>query len=267
MIDFNWKQQTIVLTGASGGLGRAMATALSQRGATVILVGRDVAVIEALAEQLDQEFIIADLTQTQQRTELLQKLESRGTRMTGLINNAAVTHEGLFEDATIADLEKVIATNVTAPLALTHQLLPLLARHSGWVLNVGSVLGAIGFPGQALYCASKFALRGFSEALQRELASNIDVMYAAPRAINTDLNHGLIRRLNTRLKAPQDDPKQVADQLLRQIERRRPLQTLGWPERLFVRVNGFWPEQVGRSLKKTRNTLYQLIEEEHHETY
>lgn len=266
MTAFDWGQQTVVLTGASGGLGQAIATALSERGASVILVGRSGASLEALAQQLEQEFFVADLTQAEQRASLQKSLESRGTKVTGLINSAAVTHEGLFANATAADLETIIATNIMAPLALTHQLLPVLSLHAGWVLNVGSVLGAIGFPGQALYCASKFALRGFSEALQREAASSIDVMYAAPRAINTSLNRGLIRRLNARLKTSQDEPQQVAEQLLRQVERRRPLQTLGWPERLFVRLNGLWPEQVARSLTKTRNTLYQLIEEERHES-
>jgi short-subunit dehydrogenase len=154
------------------------------------------------------------------------------------------------------------------PIALTHHFLPVLTANTGWILNVGSVFGAVGFPGQSRYCASKFGLRGFSEALNRELlSSDINVMYAAPRAIKTSLNKGLISRLNATLKTKQDAPQQVARQIATQIEKQSWLQTLGWPERLFVRLNGLWPEQVGRSLKKTRDTLYQLLEEYRHEKH
>jgi len=236
MSQFNWQQQTIVLTGAAGGLGQSLAEALSQRGARLIMVGRTSGTLDALAKRLNQTPFL-------------------------VINNAAVTHEGLFGNATADDIERVITTNLMVPIALTHDFLPVLSANKGWVLNVGSVFGAIGFPGQSLYCASKFGLRGFSEALNRELLnSDIHVMYAAPRAIKTSLNNGLISRLNTTLKTKQDAPQRVAQQLATQIENRSWLRTLGWPERLFVRLNGLWPEQVGRSLRKARDTLYQLLD-------
>ncbi|MGM0429231.1 MAG: SDR family oxidoreductase [Pseudomonadota bacterium] len=268
MSQFIWQQQTIVLTGAAGGLGQALAEALSQRGARLILVGRTRSTLEALAERLNQTSFVADLTESSERKRLLEFIKAHSASVTGLINNAAVTHEDLFINATVDDVERVITTNLMVPIALTHHLLPLLTANNGWILNVGSVFGAIGFPGQSLYCASKFGLRGFSEALQRELLnSDINVMYAAPRAIKTSLNNGFISRLNAALKTKQDDPQQVAQQLTRQIENQSWLQTLGWPERLFVRLNGLWPEQVGRSLKKARDTLYQLLEEYRHERH
>lgn len=268
MSQFNWQQQTIVLTGAAGGLGQSLAEALSQRGARLIMVGRTSGTLDALAKRLNQTPFLADLTQQSERARLLKFITEQGAAVTGLINNAAVTHEGLFGNATADDIERVITTNLMVPIALTHDFLPVLSANKGWVLNVGSVFGAIGFPGQGLYCASKFGLRGFSEALNRELLnSDIHVMYAAPRAIKTSLNNGLISRLNTTLKTKQDAPQRVAQQLATQIENRSWLRTLGWPERLFVRLNGLWPEQVGRSLKKARDTLYQLLEEYRHEKH
>lgn len=262
----DWSRQTIVLTGAAGGLGEALAEALSQRGARVVLVGRSAEKLDALATRLQQTSFVADMTQADDRQRLVQFLQRQESSLTGLINNAAVTHEGLFNEATETDIERVISTNLTAPVALTRQLLPLLKVQQGWVLNVGSVFGAIGFPGQVLYCASKFGLRGFTQALQRELkAHDACIMYAAPRAIKTSLNQGLLSQLNQRLKTPQDPPQQVALQLIKQIQRQKQIQTLGWPERLFVRLNGLWSELVSRSLRKTRDTLYQLIEENHHE--
>jgi len=233
MSQFNWQQQTIVLTGAAGGLGQALAEALSQRGARLIMVGRTIGTLDALAKRLNQTSFVADLTQQSERVRLLKFITEQGAAVTGLINNAAVTHEGLFGNATADDIERVITTNLMVPIALTHDFLPVLSANKGWVLNVGSVFGAIGFPGQGLYCASKFGLRG----------------------------------LNTTLKTKQDAPQRVAQQLATQIERQSWLRTLGWPERLFVRLNGLWPEQVGRSLKKARDTLYQLLEEYRHEKH
>ncbi|WP_290654305.1 SDR family oxidoreductase [Idiomarina sp.] len=266
MKSIDWSRQTIVLTGASGGLGEALAEAFGKKGAHLILVGRSAEKLEALAARLQQTPFVADITAHSERQRLYQFIQQQARPLTGLINNAAVTHEGLFRDASAEDIELVISTNLTAPVALTHQLLPLLSNEQGWALNVGSVFGAIGFPGQALYCASKFGLRGFTQALQRELKpSDVRVMYAAPRALKTSLNHGVLNRLNQRLNTAQDQPQQVAQQLVKQIERQQLLQTLGWPERLLVRLNGLWPEQVSRSLGKTRNMLYQLIEEYRHE--
>lgn len=262
----DWSRQRIVLTGATGGLGVALAEALTERGAELILVGRTATQLNALATRLQQKSVLADVTQATERQRLYTFLAQQSQPITGLINNVAVTHEGLLEYADEADIDTVISTNLIAPIALTKQLMPLLKNASGWLLNIGSVLGALGFPGQSLYCASKFGLRGFTEALQRELRpSDVRVLYAAPRAIKTALNTGLISQLNQRLGTRQDDPVQVALQLLTQIERQQPGKTLGWPERLFVCLNGLWPEQISRSLGKARDTLYQLIKEDHHE--
>ena len=261
----DWSRQQIVLTGATGGLGMALAEVLSHRGAQLILVGRSATKLDALASRLQQKSVVADIIKAPERQRLYEFLLKQPQPVTGLINNAAVTHEGLLADAEVDDIYNVISTNLIAPMVLTRQFIPLLGETNGWILNIGSVMGAIGFPGQSLYCASKFGLRGFTEALQRELrASDVRVLYAAPRAIKTALNQGLLCRLNQQLNTPQDDPKQVALQLLSQIERQQPCKTLGWPERLFVRLNGLWPEQVSRSLRKVRDTLYQLMKEDHH---
>lgn len=262
MSDVNWPAQTLVLTGASGGLGQALAEQLSRRGARLLLVARSTEQLSALATRLKQTAVAADLATEAGRQRLQECVQALSTPLTGLINNAAVTHEGLFADATAEDIEAVIETNLKMPLLLTHQLLPQLRTNHGWVMNIGSVFGALGFPGQSLYCASKFGLRGFSEALQRELmADDVTLLYCAPRAIRTHLNKGLINRLNQRLKTAQDSPQWVAAQVIQQIEQQQHSQTLGWPEKAFARINGLWPEQVARSLRRARQTLYKLLED------
>ena len=145
-----------------------------------------------------------------------------------------------------------LGVNVTATLQLTHLLLPLLRQQPRALLvNLGSTFGSIGYPGFAAYCASKFALRGFSEALRRELAdSQIKVLYIAPRATRTAMNSADVVAMNDELKVEMDDPQEVARQIVHAITAEREEFYLGWPEKLFVRLNGVLPRLVDQALRK-----------------
>jgi short-subunit dehydrogenase len=119
------------------------------------------------------------------------------------------------------------------------------------IVNVGSTFGSIGFPGFAAYSASKFAVRGFSEALRRELAdSAIRVHYVAPRATSTALATDRVRAMNAELGVGMDSPETVAAAIERVLcEGRREL-LLGAPERLFAKLNALLPTLVDRSLRR-----------------
>lgn len=262
MTTINWREQQVLLTGATGGLGAALAKALVAKGATVILLGRRQTPLEQLAKELQQPHYVVDINDCTQRQQLVAWLAEHHPQLTGLINNAAVTHEGRYADIKEQQLETLLTTNLLAPMMLTQQLYQRLSGNHGWIMNVGSVFGAIGFPGQVAYCASKFGLRGFSQALQRERHPNdVQVFYCAPRAIKTALNNGIIDKLNQQLKTTQDSPEWVAGEVIKQVEQGIQLKTLGWPEKLFVRINGLIPEMVGKSLLKTRDVFYRLIKE------
>ncbi len=129
---------------------------------------------------------------------------------------------------------------------------PLLRRQPRALLvNLGSTFGSIGYPGFTAYCASKFALRGFSEALRRELAdSQIKVLYIAPRATRTAMNSADVVAMNNELKVEMDDPQEVARQIVHAIATEREELYLGWPEKLFVRLNGLLPRLVDQALRK-----------------
>ena len=119
------------------------------------------------------------------------------------------------------------------------------------VVNVGSTYGSIGYPGYATYCATKFALRGFSEALRRELAdTHVGVLYVAPRATRTSMNSAAAEALNEALKSNVDDPHTVASAVIKAIVDDRRDLYLGWPERFFVRLNSLLPNLVDRGLRK-----------------
>ena len=142
--------------------------------------------------------------------------------------------------------------NAVAPMLLCHALIPLLAQRAhAHIVNVGSTFGSIGFPGFCTYSASKFALRGFSEALRRELADTpIRVHYVAPRATKTALATSRVRAMNKELGVGMDSPQTVAAAIVDALRRERRETFLGVPERLFAKLNGVLPGLVDRSLRK-----------------
>ncbi|WP_018413091.1 SDR family oxidoreductase [Methyloversatilis thermotolerans] len=251
--------QRILLTGATGGIGRAVARALLPRARTLLLVGRDAGKLRALRDELlavspdvDVRTVAADLASEAGRSAVADAADLVRDGINVLINNAGVGALAWFEEQTAQDIERIVQTNLVATMLLTHRMLPALHRQpAARVINVGSILGDIGHPGSVAYCASKFALRGFTEALRRELAgSRIRLQYLAPRATRTELNSPAQNALNAELGVASDAPEQVAVELLALLDGARPERHLGWPEKLFVRINRLLPRLVDASLAK-----------------
>jgi len=242
-----------VITGASGGIGQALVAALLAEGAQLLLVGRQAETLQELAQAHagKVEVVAADIRQRSGREAVVAAAQRFGGINT-LINAAGVNHFGLLEQHDETAIAELIELNVTATLQLTHRLLPLLRQQGrALVVNLGSTFGSIGYPGFTAYCASKFALRGFSEALRRELAdTQIKVLYFAPRATQTRMNAANVVAMNNELKVAMDDPNSVALQLLATIRREKEERYLGWPEQLFVRLNSLLPRLVDQALRK-----------------
>lgn len=243
----------VVLTGASGGIGLAIAGALCASGARVLAVSRHRDVLEPLLQRYPQHlaWVAADLTFLADRRKVLAAAESIGG-MNLLINAAGINHFAMLEQLDDSEVNAMLAVNISAPICLTKLLLPLLKQaDSAMVVNVGSTYGSIGYAGYASYCATKFALRGFSEALRRELAdTRVGVLYVAPRATRTTMNSPAAQALNDALKANVDDPQTVASAVIHAIAGDRRDLYLGWPERFFVRLNSLLPTVVDKGLRK-----------------
>jgi short-subunit dehydrogenase len=126
---------------------------------------------------------------------------------------------------------------------------------------MGSVFGSIGYPAYAVYSATKFAMRGFTEALRRELAgSNVAVHYLAPRATRTPINAASVERMNAELGVAMDDPSVVGVALCTMLENNTPFAVVGWPEKLFARVNAVLPGAVDGALRKQLPTIRRYAE-------
>lgn len=253
----------ILLTGASGGIGLPLVEQLCAGGAQVLAVARDTRALQPLAERLGGRLRLldADLTRRADRQAVLAEA-SRGQGVNVLLNAAGSNSFALLEALDDDAIDNLLAINIGAAIQLTRLLLPLLRRQPRAVIaHVGSTLGSIGYPGYAPYCASKFALRGFTQALRRELAdTRIRVLYVAPRATRTAMNSPAAMAVNQALKSQVDDPTVVAGAVIRALVEDRQELHLGWPEKLFVRLNGLLPGLVDRALRRQLPVIRRFID-------
>ena len=254
----------VLLTGAGGGIGRAAAQALVRAGASVMLVGRSVAQLTSQASELTGgthataervTWHVADVTDASAVAPLSDSAARWGANV--VVHNAGLPSFGRLETLSAHDIQQVLNTNLLAPMLLTQALLPHLRRvPRAQVICVGSALGRLGLPGYSAYCASKFGLRGFAEALRRELADTaIRVQYLGPRATRTKFNSPDVEAYNRTTGTTMDTPETVASALLRLMESEAAERFLGFPEKLAVRLNGLAPGLLDGAFDRHRNSL------------
>jgi len=208
----------VLLTGATGGLGHAIARALGERGGNLILSGRRTHVLEPLAEELHARALAVDLSEPAEIDRLLQE----AGEVDILVANAALPASGRLESFSIEEIDRALNVNLRAPILLAHALVPAMVnRGNGHLVFMSSLSGKAATPGAALYNASKYGLRGFASALRADLrASGVGVSAIFPGFIRdagmfADAGVKLPPGIGTR--SPQD----VAAAVLAAIERNR----------------------------------------------
>lgn len=244
----------VVLTGAAGGIGSAVAHRLAKAGSALLLTDLRPEPLARLAAELGSSATVrtvaADVGSDAGRATVADAARDFGANV--LINAAGINPFGLLEEQTAGEIAKAFSINAMAPILLCHALLPVLrTQPRAQIVNVGSTFGSIGFPGFAAYSASKFAVRGFSEALRRELAdTGLTVHYVAPRATATALATQRVRAMNAELGVGMDTPQTVAAEIANVLEREHRERLIGTPERLFAKLNALLPALVDRSLRR-----------------
>lgn len=192
---FRFAGTTAVVTGAAGGMGEHLARGLAERGsALLLLVDRDAERLDAVASSIHSAYpgssvltFVADLADRDAVEALTADLLAATRSVDLLINNAGVALAGRFDQIRMADIDWVMAVNFSAPVLLTHRLLPRIGP-GGHIVNVSSLFGLVGPTGQTAYSSSKFALRGFTEALRGELLPRgIGITSVHPGGIRTDI--------------------------------------------------------------------------------
>jgi len=259
----NLAHERVLLTGATGGIGSEIAQLLLENNCKVGLIGRSMEKLERLAEKLphsEQQFILikADICNQSERQSIFEQMQTHFGGIDMLINAAGAMDFTAFENQDEARLEQIFQTNVLSPMKLCREVLPYMqAQQKGHIVNIGSIFGSIAFAYFTAYSASKFALRGFSEALRRELAETpIKVSYIAPRAVKTSLNTDKMYAMANEVKMNMDKPEVVAQQIIKAISKEQKDVFLGFPESLFVRINALLPRLVDMATK-TQNSIAQ----------
>jgi short-subunit dehydrogenase len=169
---------TVLLTGATGGLGAAIARGLHAKGARLVLSGRKVELLEPLAKELDAVAAPCDLTDRA----ALQALLAEHAAVDILIANAAVPATGDLDSYTEAQLDRIVEANLTAPIQMCRALVPeMLKRGRGHVVLVSSLAGRVASPGGSMYSATKFGIRGFGLGLRQDLhGTGVGVSIVSP---------------------------------------------------------------------------------------
>lgn len=248
------KDSKILVTGGSSGIGRSLCKKLVGRGAHVLTTARREDRLQALKKDCESapgtlQTLTGDISQSSHRIDIAQWIGEHWQSLDILVNNAGAGAIGRFDQASEERLRQVMEVNFFAPAELTRECLPWLrtARGSGRkpaILNIGSVLSHRAVPLKSEYCASKFAMRGWSEALRVELATeSIDVLMLSPSTTKSEFFDSLVHSTDG-LKSPavgSMTPEQVADAAISVLERSRRERILSWGGRLLVWAGRFFP--------------------------
>lgn len=188
---------TAVVTGAASGIGEGLAHALAARGSNLVLLDKDADRLERVVKEVrarhaapEVTSYVVDLADAVATQRIAEQVRDEHRAMTLLVNNAGVALAGRFDEVTLDEFEWVVDINFHAAVRLTHVLLPVLKANRGsHLVNVSSLFGIVAPAGQTAYAASKFALRGFTEALRTELAENgVGVTSVHPGGIRTRIS-------------------------------------------------------------------------------
>jgi short-subunit dehydrogenase len=248
----------VLLTGAAGGIGGALAIELARAGAKLARAGRNEEKLAALVQGTRARGAATavalpfDLAAASGHDALVERAAQALGGLDVLVNNAGAQRFGPLAGEDPQALAALVAVNFTAPLLLTRAALRRFGAHGrGHIVNIGSTFGAIAHPNFAAYSATKFALRGLSEALRRELAdTGVRVTYVSPRATDTAMNGAAVRELQAKTGAHVDDPETVAREVAAAIDGGVAEHQIGRAERFFVRLNALLPRLVDRALSK-----------------
>jgi short-subunit dehydrogenase len=256
-------RETVLITGASSGIGLELAKCFAAEGSSLVLVARNTAALEELAAELRKEnsievmVLTADLALPGTPKKVLSELQGRGVQVDVLVNNAGFGAHGHFSELPLQLQLEIIQVNVTALTDLTGLFLPgMLERKRGGVLNVASVAGFVPGPGLAIYYATKAFVVSLTEALAEELAGTpIKVMALCPGPTKTNFGNVAGFKSARRIQMGSMSAKEVAFEGHRAFRHGRTMVISGWRNRILVFLMRFVPRVWLRKIVRRFNGL------------
>ena len=252
------KNEVIIITGASSGIGKALAFALAKKGNKLVLAGRNKEKLNAVLQKMNEVnisaiSIVTDVCKKEDCKNLINKCITEFGRIDVLINNAGISMRALFNESDLEVIDKVMNTNFWGTVFCTKYALPYLLQSNGSLVGVSSIAGHIGLPERSAYSASKFAMNGFLESVRNEnMENDLHVLIACPGFTASNIRKAALTKDGTPQKeSPRNEQKmmtakKVAKNIICAIDCKKDTLTLSINGKLAVWLNRFFPKLAKR---------------------
>ena len=252
------KNKVIIITGASSGIGKALAFALAKKGNKLVLAGRNKEKLNAVLQKMNEVnisaiSIVTDVCKKEDCKNLIHKCITEFGRIDVLINNAGISMRALFNESDLEIIYKVMNTNFWGTVFCTKYALPYLLQSNGSLVGVSSIAGHIGLPERSAYSASKFAMNGFLESVRNEnMENDLHVLIACPGFTASNIRKAALTKDGTPQKeSPRNEQKmmtaeKVAKNIICAIDCKKDTLTLSINGKLAVWLNRFFPKLAKR---------------------
>lgn len=259
------KDLRILITGASEGIGRALALQCAAKGARVMATARKLEKLQTLAQESSQSvypvtIVQADVSTSEGRATMVDAVKTQFGGLDILVNNAGIGATGHFADSQPETFRQIIETNVFGTIETTRLFVPILEKgKTPAVVNVSSILGRRAIPGRSLYCTSKFAIEGWTQAIRAEFVRfGIDVILINPGLTQTSFSQNMLER-NAKMQLDHMrgmTSDQVATAIIRAMEKGKKVVSLTLQGKALLFAARFLPFLVDRVSKKKVKELY-----------
>jgi len=252
------KDKVVIITGASSGIGKALAEKFAELHANLVLASRNSSALEMLAEKLKDRkinllIVKTDVSKESDCKELIDRTVKRFGRIDILVNNAGISMRALFENTDLTVIKQLMDVNFWGTVFCTKYALPYLLTEKGSVVGVSSIAGYKGLPGRSGYSASKFAIQGFLEVLRIEnMSRGLHVLIACPGFTASNIrNTALAGDGSQQGESPRDESsmmtaEKVADKIITAIQKKKQNIIMTTQGKMTVLLNKFFPKWMDR---------------------
>jgi len=268
----NLSNKTVIITGASSGIGKSLATEFAKLGANLVLAARQYVTLCEIAQSLEQQYNIkaiavqCDVSIEEDCEHLIKQTLTTFDKIDVLVNNAGISMRALFNDADVDVLKKIMDVNFWGTVYCTKYALPEILKTKGSIVGVSSIAGYKGLPGRTGYSASKFAMNGFLDALRVEnLKNGIHILTACPGFTASNIRNTALDKNGTQQgeSTLEEDKMMTADTvaeiIVKGVEDRARTLIMTGQGKLTVLLNKFLPgfldKMVYNTIAKERNSL------------
>jgi short-subunit dehydrogenase len=252
------QSKTVVITGASSGIGKALVYEFVSKGSKVVMAARRVELLQQIEKELGSENVLAvkaDVSKEDDCRRLIESAVGKFGSIDVLINNAGISMRAILEECEVDVLRRVMDVNFWGTVYCTKYALPYLLKAQGSVVGVVSIAGYIGLPGRTAYSASKFAIRGFLDTLRVEnRKKNLHVLIAAPGFVASEIReHALVKDGSEQKTSPKPEEdlmtaERCAYHIYRAVKKRKRVLILSfYTGVLAVFFSKWWPQLVDRA--------------------